>query len=56
LLNLAEDGRYAALLERLKKQLKSELAVTGDPRETGQPVYLFEQSQYFGSGPRHPSF
>ena len=54
--NVASQPEYAAVQKRLADQLQTELIASGDPRETGTGVELFEETRYFGSGPRHPSF
>ena len=54
--NVADVAEYAAVKLQLVKQLKSELASTSDPRETGADAdQIFDTPKYFGSGPRHPS-
>lgn len=55
--NVADDPEYADIKNQLAQQLKTELASSGDPRETSDNAEkIFDQSKYFGSGPRHPSF
>ena len=57
LANVAGNAEYAQVQAELLDQLKSELASSGDPRETGQDAAkIFDEPKYFGSGPRHPSF
>jgi N-sulfoglucosamine sulfohydrolase len=54
--NVADQAEYAEVKSQLAKQLKSELASTSDPRETGADAeQIFDKPDYFGSGPRHPS-
>jgi hypothetical protein len=43
--NLAGNPQYQKTLDKLKKQLTSYLATTGDPRFTDAPV-LFDQYPY----------
>lgn len=55
--NVADQETYQADLKRLTDKLQSDLVATEDPRETGGTgIELFENSKYFGSGPRHPTF
>jgi arylsulfatase A-like enzyme len=57
LVNVAGDERYRDIKSSLIESLKAELVSTNDPRETDQNAErIFDQSKYFGSGPRHPSF
>jgi uncharacterized sulfatase len=57
LVNVADEKKYKDIKLKLIESLKSELVSTADPRETDQNAeQIFDQSQYFGSGPRHPSF
>lgn len=56
LTNVADQDQYQATFKRLSQQLQSGLIRSGDPRETGTGVEIFDSSKYFGSGPRHPSF
>jgi len=53
--NVAGQADYAEVKRQLQKQLKSELASTSDPRETGGDAeQIFDKSEYFGGGPRYP--
>jgi hypothetical protein len=53
--NVADQVEYADVKQQLQKQLKTELASTSDPRETGGDAeQIFDKSEYFGGGPRHP--
>ena len=54
--NLAYQPAYAKIREALLKTLKTELQATEDPRSLGGAIELFEETKYFGQGPRHPSF
>lgn len=54
--NVADQPEYAEIKTQLAQQLKSELAATGDPRETEADAdKIFDTPKYFGRGPRHPS-
>lgn len=54
--NVADDAEYAEVKSQLLQQLKSELASSGDPRETSQnAAEIFDESGYFGGAPLHPS-
>jgi N-sulfoglucosamine sulfohydrolase len=46
--NVADNPEYKSLLEKLKSQLMSELASTGDPRVVGGPV-LWDYFPYYGT-------
>ena len=54
--NVADKEEYRSVLEKLRRSLHKDLLETGDPRLTGTGIELFEESKYFGYGPRHPSF
>lgn len=54
--NLARLPKYQKTVEDLLSKLKQDLAKSEDPRITGHGVDEFENSKYFGYGPRHPSF
>ena len=57
LTNVAGDQEYAEVKAQLIQQLTSGLVATDDPRETGEDAdEIFDKPEYFGSGPRHPSF
>ena len=57
LVNVAGEEKYRDIKSKLIESLKAELILTNDPRETDQNAeQIFDQSKYFGSGPRHPSF
>ena len=57
LVNVAGDEKYRDIKSGLIESLKAEIVSSNDPRETGQNAErIFDQSKYFGSGPRHPSF
>lgn len=57
LVNIAGEFEYRDIKSDLIESLKSELISTEDPRETDQDAdQIFDQSKYFGSGPRHPLF
>jgi uncharacterized sulfatase len=54
--NVADQTEYAEVSLQLINQLKTELASTSDPRETGANAEeIFDKPEYFGGGPRHPS-
>jgi hypothetical protein len=54
--NVADDNQYAKAKIDLMQKLASELASTGDPRETSIDAgKLFDEAKYYGGGPRHPS-
>ncbi|MEL7499951.1 MAG: sulfatase [Planctomycetota bacterium] len=55
LTNVADDPQYQSVVDTLTGQLQTELIESKDPRETGTGVEIFEKSQYFGNGPRHPT-
>ena len=54
--NLAHDKEYQLKRDQLIRILKEELVRTGDPRLVGGAEALFEETKYFGFGPRHPSY
>jgi len=57
LVNVADEEKYLKIKSKLIKSLKAELISTNDPRETDEDAdQIFDQSEYFGSSPRHPSF
>lgn len=54
--NVANLPEYAQIKTDLLQKLASQLASSGDPRETSADAKkIFDESEYFGGGPKHPS-
>ena len=53
--NVADEPEYAKIKTDLMQKLAGRLASTGDPRETGGDTNIFDESEYHGGGPWHPS-
>ncbi len=56
LTNVAGDPAYREVRDSLQQQMHAFLRRTGDPRITGEGVDVFETTEYFGRGPRHPDY
>lgn len=55
LVNVAGDPRFTPARERLWRELRAELATSGDPRIVGGADDL-ETHPYFGGGAKHPNW
>ncbi len=54
--NLANEARYQSVLQELNKRLTSKLTETRDPRILGRGAEVFDATEYFGQGPKHPDW
>ncbi len=53
--NVAGEAEYAEVQQQLLQQLNAELTSTSDPRILGTGAETFDQREYFGGSPLHPS-
>ena len=53
--NVFGSPEYADVKTQLLEQLNSELVSSSDPRALGTGAQTFDNREYFGNGPRHPS-
>jgi len=53
--NVAYESKYAQAKARLSAQLHAELVSSNDPRALGKGTETFDDCEYFGGCPRHPS-
>jgi arylsulfatase A-like enzyme len=52
--NVAAAAEYSQIVNDLNQRLTGILEATNDPRILGKGPQVFDQTEYFGQGPRHP--